>query len=179
MPGGRQFFIEMVWPGLTSFGGWLLHPVGEWVTEKLLAPAVVAVVFSGLTNIVIERLKAKRDQATKLCDGLRTDLAELQKLSGDYWSRKGKAGDALIEAKVLALQSEVLATVGLLADEFGLEISDDGTLASMADALTGGDFESATRAVDADRLKASSALLSAVRTRVTTERWKRMKRTGW
>lgn len=179
MPSGGLLFIHTVGDGLVALGGWIANPFAGWFTDKLLAPAVVAVVFSGLTNVVIERLKAKRDQATKLCDGLRADVSELQKLAGDYWSRKGKAGDALIEARILSLQSEVLATAGLLAEEFGLSIADDALLAAVADALTGGDFGSATRAPDNDRLKSSSALLSDLRTRVTKERWRRMKKTGW
>lgn len=159
---------------------WGLTPGAfRWFTDKLLAPALVAVLFSGLTNVVIERLKAKRDQATKLCDGLRTDVAVLQQLAVDYWSRKNKAGDAVIEAKVLAFQSEIIATAGLLKEEFDLAIADDVLFANMADALTGGDFGAVVRLPDLLRLKAASALLSDLRTRITNERWRRMKRTGW
>lgn len=158
---------------------WLGGPFAGWFTDKLLAPALVAVMFSGITNVVIERLKAKRDQATKLCDSLRTDFGVLQQLAGDYWSRKGKVGDVLIEARVLALQSEVIATAALLHEEFGLSVADDAKFADLADALTGGDFGSASRTPDPDRLKASSVLLSDLRTRITNERWRRMKKTGW
>ncbi|WAC61359.1 hypothetical protein [Brevundimonas sp. SL130] len=171
--------MEMICDLLAGGWTWLSGPAFGWFTDKLLAPALVAVLFSGLTNIVIERLKAKRDQATKLCDALRADLAVLQQLAADYWSRKLKVGDAVIEAKILSLQSEVIATSGLLRDEFDLPVADDALFADLADALTGGDFGTTARAADTARLKASAALLSELRTRITKERWKRMKKTGW
>lgn len=179
MSAGGLLLIYLFGDRLVLAGAPVAHPIIHWVTDKLLAPAMVAVVFSGLTNIVIERFKAKRDQATKLCDGLRADVSELQKLVGDYWSRESKPGDALVEARILSLQSEVLETASLLAEEFELAIAGDAFLASMADALTGGEFGAATRVADNDRLKASSSLLSDLRGRITRERWRRMKKTGW
>ena len=178
MPLGSGHGVVADWV-IVGASQWFGGPLITWITDKLLAPALVAVIFSGLTNIVIERLKAKRDQATKLCDGLRADIGVLQQLAGDYWSRKGKLGDALIEAKVLSLQSEVIATSVLLRDEFDLCFANDALFADLADALTGGQFGSANRFPDNDRVKASSALLGELRTRITKERWHRMKKTGW
>ena len=173
--GAGQTAFDLV----TGVWAWISGPAFIWFTDKLLAPALVAVLFSGLTNIVIERLKAKRDQATKLCDGLRADLGVLHQLAADYWSRKTKAGDAVIEAKILSLQDEVIATAALLNDEFALTVADDRLFADLADALTGGEFGTAARTPDPARLKASAAVLTALRTRVTAERWRRMKKTGW
>ena len=151
----------------------------HWTSEKLLAPALVAVVFSGFTNLVMERLKAKRDQATKLCDTLRVDVTVLQQLAGDYWGRAGKADDAIVEAKMLALQTEIIGTVTLLRSDFGLDLGDDLSLALLADQVTGGAFGTTKRKADPDRLKGAFSRLGDLRLRITQERWRRMKLTGW
>lgn len=141
--------------------------IGGWVSEKLLAPAMVAVVFTGLTNIYLEGRKATRDLTTKITDTLRDDLRALQTLAVDYWSRKRKSGDDAIEARIVALQDEVLQSVSLLADEFGLDVcSEDDPRPDLLDSLSGGEFGSASRDADAARLVRASKSLSDLRARL-------------
>lgn len=161
------------------FGAFTWGELLHWIGDKLLAPALVAVVFSGLTNLVIERLKAKRDQATKLCDTLRVDVTMLQQMAGEYWGRAGKTDDAIIEAKMLALQTEIIGTVTLLRSDFRLDLGDDLALALLADQVTGGAFGTWKRKADPDRLKGAFSRLGDLRLRITQERWRRMKLTGW
>jgi hypothetical protein len=158
---------------------WVGKTMFPWIADKLLGPAVVAVVFTGLTNLVIERLKAKRDQSTKLCDALRTDASILQQLSSEYWGRDATASDKIVEAKIMALQTEFIAGVKLLQTECDLTIASDDTLASIADALTGGEFRSKGRKADDERLNASFTLLSKLRTNILEERSHRISKTGF
>ena len=152
--------------------------IALWTADKLLAPAMVAVFFSGLTNIYIDRWKADRDQTSKLTDGLRTDLGVLQSLASEYWGRAGKKSDVIIEAKIVALQTDALETIALLAATYSLKIADDDGLTNLIDVITGGEFGSATRKADLKRSAESFKLISSMRSRVQAERLSRFRKTG-
>jgi hypothetical protein len=140
---------------------------------------MVAVVFTGLTNIYLEGRKATRELTTKITDTLRDDLRALQILTVDYWSRKRKAGDDALEARILALQDEVLQSVSLLSEEFGLDVcGEDDPRPDLLDSLTGGDFGSASRNADAVRVVRASKLLSDMRARLIRLRAAHLRKRG-
>lgn len=153
--------------------------IGSWVTDKLLAPALVAVVFAGLTNLWMERRKAERDLVTKICDALKADVSTLALLAGDYWSRKRKAKDTLVEAQIVALQDEVLNVRSLLSSDFNVDLGDDEFFGDLIDAVTGGGFNGSARDPDPERLRAAATLLGQLKGRIVQERWRRLKSTGW
>lgn len=157
-----------VWPGISAFG--------VWASDKLLAPAIVAVVFSGTTAFLMERWKTQRDQLSKLCDGLRKDLQVLQQLAGEYWGKKGV--DPLAEARILSLQNEVLQTLAVLAAEFSMTVGTEDDTLEFIDALTGGDFKTRGRRADPDRVQRSAVAISALRLSLVRERTRRARRTG-
>ncbi|WP_329640659.1 hypothetical protein [Phenylobacterium sp.] len=149
------------------------------MSDKLLAPAVVAVVFTGFTNLYLERRKAGRDLATKIADSLRDDLRSLQISGVEYWSRARKQGDEAIEARLLASQEDVLETLTLLDGEFQLGICDrDDLRPELLDSLTGGDFQSAERKADPSRVIRLSKTAGELRSRIIRNRTVRLRRRG-
>lgn len=163
-----------LWPYATK----VAPPIAIWIADKLLAPALVAVVFSGLTNFYIDRVKADREQTTKLTDGLRSDLAVLQQLASEYWGGGFKKSDILVEAKILALQTDVIDTISLLSDTYSIDIADEEGLADLIDVVTGGDFGSGTRKADPERSGKCLKLISSMRSRIQAERLRRLRKTG-
>jgi len=149
------------------------------VADKLLGPAVVAVFFTGLTNLYLERLKGARDLATKIADTLRDDLRNLQFLGAEYWSRTRKKGDEAIEAKILAAQDDALETLALIDGEFGLEICEpEDPRPELLDSLTGGDFQSAERKADSERVVRLSKVIGTIRSRIIRHRAVRLRKKG-
>jgi len=165
---------------------WLYRPafwdvagtVGAWITDKLLAPAIVAVVFSTATNILLEHRKSKRDLDSKICDELRDDLRTLQQVAFAYWERRSRRDDAVVEAKIVGLQTEIFESLAVLAMEAGLKVVSIEDQAQVADLLTGGLFGSKRRSADPDRARTISAKLGEVRTSVAKARWGRLRRSG-
>jgi hypothetical protein len=156
----------------------LLGSVTYWFSDKLLAPAVVAVVFTGLTNFAIDRFKADREVSTKICDEVRGDLRELQRLSTEYWSRARAADDKSVEAKILSMQADVLSNSEVLRT-MGIEIFPSVTASiDFLDVLTGGKFGQSRRAADLDRMRKIVELISQVRAAAVTARLRRLKKTG-
>lgn len=155
-----------------------LHPLVAWVTDKLLGPALVAVVFSSITNIALEHRKARRDLDTKICDELRDDLRMLQQLSLGYWERKRQSGDAALEARMTSLQTEIVESLVLLAEEAKLAVASDSELAELMELTTGGGFGSVGRAADPLRARKISSKLGEMRTRVAKLRWGRLRKFG-
>lgn len=158
----------VVWPWFAVVGG--------WTADKLLAPAIVAVVFSGLTAFLMERWKTQRDQLTKVCDALRMDLQVLQQLAGEYWGRKGI--DPWAEARILSLQNEILQTLAVLRDEFSMPVGTDDDSVEFIDAVSGGDFKARGRRADPDRVQRSAVAISTLRLALVRERTRRARRTG-
>ncbi|MFT4254019.1 MAG: hypothetical protein QM608_16235 [Caulobacter sp.] len=153
------------WPAATTLAIW------TWISDKLLAPAIVAVIFTALYNIYMERFKAHRDAGTKVADGLREDIRALQPLVTDYWSRNRRAGDPAVESKIIAAQADLLATVTLLRESFEIHIfAKHGDLTDLLDLLTGGDFAVSGRQADLDRAVRASNALVQLRASVTKSR---------
>lgn len=157
-----------VWPGVAAFG--------VWAADKLLAPAIVAVVFSGTTAFLMERWKTQRDQLSKLCDALRMDLQVLQQLAGEYWGKKGV--DPLAEARILSLQNEVLQTLAVLKEEFSMTVGTEDDTVEFMDAVTGGDFKTRGRRADPSRVQKSAVAISTLRLSLVRERTRRARRKG-
>ncbi|GEM_PF-2267167 len=163
---GENFAVW--WQGWPST---LVAAVWTWISDKLLAPAIVAVIFTALYNIYMEQFKAHRDAGTKVADGLREDIRTLQPLVTDYWSRNRRAGDPALESKIIAAQADLLATVVLLRESFDIYVfSTEGDLANLLDLLTGGEFGVSGRQADADRAVRVSKALVELRASVTKSR---------
>lgn len=152
--------------------------VGGWISDKLLAPAIVAVVFSTATSILLEHRKSRRDLDSKICDELRDDLRTLQQVAVAYWERKSRKGDAVVEARIVGLQTEILESLSLLASEAGLNVISAEDQAHVADLLTGGQFGSQRRPAAPDRARLISTQLGEIRTSVAKARWSRLRRSG-
>jgi hypothetical protein len=145
--------------------GSVLLPVASWLLDKLAGPALVAVVFTSLTNLWLERYKAERDFATKVADGLREDLRTLRPIVQDYWSRSRTVGDEVIEARITSAQNDILVTLSFLKDELGMTIcdSDDPLILNLLDGLTGGRFGNRRgRAADPARVLRAGAAITAL-----------------
>jgi hypothetical protein len=164
--------LEAAWPAIAG----ALFAVGKWSSDKLIAPAIVAVVFSGLTAFLMERWKTQRDQLTKVCDALRMDLQVLQQLAGEYWGKKG--ADPLAEARILSLQNEILQTLAVLREEFSMTVGTDEDSVEFIDAVTGGDFKTRGRLADPERVQRSAVAISTLRLGLVRERTRRARRTG-
>lgn len=150
-----------------------------WISDKLLAPAVVAVMFTGLTNHILERRKATRDLVTKMADTLRDDLRNLQQSAVDYWGRDYKKGDVLVEARITAVQSDVLRSLAALHD-FGVVVCtpESDLTPEFLDSLTGGEFGSLSRKADPTRLLRLTQVIGDLRDRVLRRRAERLSRKG-
>jgi hypothetical protein len=147
----------------------MFAPIVAWLIDKLAGPVVVAVVFTSLTNLWLERYKAERDFATKVADGLRDDLRTLRPMAQDYWSRSRAAGDDVVEAKITSSQTDILVALGFLKDELGMVVceSDDPLIVELLDSLTGGKFGNKKgRAADPQRVLRSGAAITALWDRI-------------
>lgn len=140
---------------------------------------MVAVIFTGLTNLFLEGRKATRELTSKITDALRDDLRTLQTLAMEYWSRNRKSGDDVVEARIVALQDEVLQAIALLADEFQMDVcGSDDPRPELLDALTGGDFGSKDRKAEAARVVLVSKLVGGLRTRAIRHRASHLRNRG-
>jgi hypothetical protein len=131
-----------------------------------------------LTTWFIERHRGRRDALSKIADGLREDLRAVQQLAVEYWSRESRADDAVIEARMVAYQLEIGAALRLLQHEMDAAIVVDPnvTIADLADALTGGDFQVAGRQADPARITQCARALSRLRFDVAGARLRNLKR---
>lgn len=147
-----------------------------WVADRLLAPALVSVLFAGTTTLVIEWYRGRRDAVSRLTDTLRADLLATQELTLEYWSRRRAAGDAIVEAKIVAAQKEISFSLRLVHSVIDVvEIVDiDDYLGNLFDLLTGGDFQSSRRKPDPTRVLRISSELSKLRHDIVSARMKRI-----
>ena len=144
--------------------------------KSLVAPAVVAVFFTGITNYFLELLKGKREAISALSFGLRVELATLQDLTAEYWSADKSPSDAANAAKIMA-SLEAIST-GLKAFQAGRKVLLDHDLdlwiVSLRDDITGGDFQTNKRKANFSRIQSSAARINRMRYKIFEERLKRM-----
>lgn len=146
------------------------------IARSIIAPAIVAVLFTGFTNFFLERLKVRRQAVTDLCDSLRSELSDLQDVNTHYWSQPHQVSDAISEAKIMAALEATSTGLRTFEKKLGLKLSDDldGWLVDLRDKSTGGGFQSVSRDRDFGRLQSVASQLSRMRYRIFEERLKRM-----
>jgi hypothetical protein len=113
-----------------------------WIADKLLAPALVAVVFSWITTLVLESHRARRDVLTKQVESVRSDLLALWALAAAYWSRDAEEQDGLVEQQILLVEQDLRFTAMDVASKLRT-ISDQemaDLLADVSGAITSGNF---------------------------------------
>lgn len=148
----------------------------SYLFDKLIAPALVALVFGGSAAYVLELYRGRREAATKIADALRDDLAAAQALVNEYWSRPYTQGDELTEAKLIGLQSDISVTLALLDGMLKEKVSRNMalTVASLFDALTGGDFQSKSRAADLSRISTCASFTAKLKADISRARYRSM-----
>lgn len=154
-------------------------PTPSWwadIFKSLVAPAMVAVFFTGLTSYLLEQLKSRRESVTGLSNALRVELAELQALATEYWSSDASAGDALKEARIMSGLEALSTGLRSFQRERKANLSDDldGWLVDLRDQLTSGGFQTKTRLADFARLQAAASRLTRMRYQVFEERLRRI-----
>lgn len=126
-----------------------------WLIDKLLPPAIVAVIFSYLTNMFLESHRAQRDSLSAQVNSLRDDLLDLWRKAAEYWSHDFRLdGDILAAEQILLLEQdlrframEVASRLeGLPQDKMKMFLAD------LADELTSGDFGTIDKKAEPSRL---------------------------
>jgi len=151
----------------------------SWISEiirSIVAPAVVAVFFTGLTSFALERLKGKREAVTSLCLALREELAGLQDIGSQYWSRERHRDDPTFEAKIISQLQAVTIGLRSLQEErrISLDRDLDEWIVRLTDSLTGGGFQTKDRAADLARVREFATQISRMRYKIFDERLKRL-----
>jgi hypothetical protein len=147
-----------------------------YLFDKLVAPALVALVFGGSAAYVLELYRGRREAATKVADTLREYLDDAQELIGEYWSRPYILGDEVIEAKIIGLQSNITVTLALLDSMLKEKFSRNLTSTSinLIDALTGGDFQSKGRGSDPARISICANFTAKLKVDISRARYRSM-----
>ena len=132
------------------------------IFKSLVAPAVVAVMFTGLTSYCLERLKGRREAITNLTTTLRDDLRRLQELGADYWSRGAHPDDATREAFIMSLLAAISTGLRSLHAETKIIVANDlgAWLIQLQDHLTGGGFQTSTRTADFARIQIAAGYIA-------------------
>lgn len=153
-------------------------PVLTWVGDKLLAPAIIGVMFSLITALILERYRGRRDAVTKLGEALRDDLRSAQQLAVEYWARASKKDDAVVEARMVAIQTDLLASLRLFQTFLGCPLCSGITdlEQELLDALTGGAFQTRPRPADPSRILRVAKVSARLREEVSTARIRNIER---
>jgi hypothetical protein len=146
------------------------------IVSNLIAPAVIAVVFTAFTSFFLERLKSRRDAVTSLSNALREDLSSLILIGTEYWSSNPGKNDALKEANIMAGIETVSAGLRSFQKKRNAKLSPnlDAWIIMLRDYLTGGAFQTAGRTPDFTRVQSASAHLTKMRYRIFEERLRRL-----
>jgi hypothetical protein len=147
-----------------------------WAADRLLAPALVAVLFAGTTTLLLEWYRGRRDAVSRLVDGLRGDLTAVQDLAIEYWSRKRLPDDPIIEARLIAAQTEIGFNLRLVHETIRIVdlVDVDDKIADVFDLLTGGSFQTRRRVADPVRVQRISAALAQLRHNIIRTRISRL-----
>lgn len=88
-----------------------------WIADKVAGPAIVAVLFAGLTSFQLERYRSKRDLLSKLAEQVRTDLNNLQGLVSDYYARDyDNVKDPWLETEIIVLDREITGAIRVYSE---------------------------------------------------------------
>jgi hypothetical protein len=146
--------------------------LSSWLADKIIAPAIVAIVFGASATYFLELYRGRREGATKLADALREDLKRAQDLASEYWSSDRNDKDIILEEKVIAIQSEITKGISLLNNSIREPVTNDisHATAGLLDALTGGQFQTIDRKADPSRIRACAQLTSDLRYKIARAR---------
>lgn len=137
---------QWVWPYIVI--------VLRWLADKVLGPAIVAVIFSVHLARQNEKRKNQRDQQISLAIALRNDIDALQKLSRDYWSKGGQ--DSVLETHIMSLVADISEAFVVLNQHYSIDIDANTKIANILDVVSGGDFQGKRRKSDVMRVSESA-----------------------
>lgn len=126
----------------------------DWIADKLLAPAIVAVIFSWATSFLLESHRARRDLLTKQVEGVRSDLEVYWKISSEYWCSPVTSDDAVSVEQILMKEADLRFSAMDISYRLRTLPPDKMRLllADLGDASTGGAFGEPDRAADLQRV---------------------------
>lgn len=125
-----------------------------WVGDKVLASLIIAIAFSWIVALLIERHRAERDFLSKEVELSRAALQEFWTLNCSYWTLPGSNDLKPIEEKILFLEEEIRSGTIDLGEYLGSEFRQQAVTlcAKLSNASTGGTFGDPTRTADPTRL---------------------------
>lgn len=146
------------------------------IFKSLVAPALVAVFFTGFTNYFLEVLKVKREAVSNLSAAIRQELTDLQNLNAEYWSSPQGDNDAPIEAKIMSALESVSTGLRAFQKDRKVKLSDnlDTWIISLRDQVTGGDFQTSGRFAEFNRVQSVTFQITKMKYKIFEERLRKM-----
>lgn len=151
-----------------------------WAADRLLAPAIVAVVFSWLLLLRVEGHRARRDALTAQALTARSDVLALWNLCVDYWGNEPDAArDPILVEKILLAEQDLRFSASEVATQLGDELNQQtmaDLVADITDAATSAPFGE-DRAIDFPRLARLRMAVVVFRDRLLAARNAQLKST--
>lgn len=148
-----------------------------WLADRVLAPLVIALIFSWIVAMIIERHRARREFLTKEVDAVRSALSEIWAQGSSYWGHDSVENQFAVEERILFLEQEIRSGVTDLGEYFGQEFRKEAVslCADLSTAISGGAFGSPDRKPDEARLKAVRLAAVNLRSALHTARRRNLK----